>query len=117
MSATPEVSADIALTPAFKAMSPLHKWETLVLSGLIGTNEPWIEDMRDALREQSDLIERLVLRIATIEGARGRLREALGVAANALDDAWADVKLGQRSGPTVSNARRKARTALKSDRS
>jgi hypothetical protein len=42
-----------------------------------------------------------------------RYREALEVAANALDDVWADVKLGQRSGPTVSNARHKARAALK----
>jgi hypothetical protein len=38
--------------------------------------------------------------------------EALEVAATALDDVWADVKLGQRSGPTVSNARRKVRATL-----
>lgn len=43
---------DASLTSEFKAMTPLQKWETLVLSGLIGTSEPWIDDMRKALREQ-----------------------------------------------------------------
>jgi len=47
-----QVTEAALLTPAFKAMTPLQKWETLVLSGLIGTDEPWIEDMRQALREQ-----------------------------------------------------------------
>ena len=38
------------LTPAYLAMTPAEKWETLVLNGLIGTDEPWIDDMRQSLR-------------------------------------------------------------------
>lgn len=41
----------VVLTDVFKAMNGLQKWETLVLNGLIGTDEPWIEAMRDTLRE------------------------------------------------------------------
>lgn len=37
------------LTPEYLAMTPLQKWETLALNGLLGTDEPWIEDMRAAL--------------------------------------------------------------------
>jgi hypothetical protein len=38
------------LTPEYLAMSPLEKWETLTLHGLLGTDEPWISDMRETLR-------------------------------------------------------------------
>lgn len=50
------------LTAAFVAMTPLQKWEALALHGLLGTDEPWIEDMRRALKEQEGqfAIERAV---------------------------------------------------------
>lgn len=41
------------LTPEYLAMTPLEKWETLALHGLLGTDEPWIEDMRETLRALS----------------------------------------------------------------
>lgn len=41
------------LTPEYLAMSPLQKWETLTLHGLLGTDEPWIEDMRETLRARA----------------------------------------------------------------
>lgn len=51
--ATPALPEErVKLTPKFRTMSPLQKWEALVLSGLIGTDEPWIEDMRAALQRQ-----------------------------------------------------------------
>lgn len=37
------------LTSDFLAMSPLQKWDTLTLNGLLGTDEPWIDEMRDSL--------------------------------------------------------------------
>ncbi len=56
------------LTAEYLAMTPLQKWETLALNGLLGTDEPWIEDMRQVLR--------------TLAGERARLREALEPFAN-----------------------------------
>ncbi len=41
---------DANLTDEYLAMTPLQKWETLCANGLIGTNEPWIEDMRQSLK-------------------------------------------------------------------
>jgi len=38
------------LTAEYLAMSPLQKWETLTVNGLLGTDEPWIADMRETLR-------------------------------------------------------------------
>lgn len=43
------VDVEARLTPEYLAMSPLQKWETLAVHGLLGTNEPWIEDMRRTL--------------------------------------------------------------------
>jgi hypothetical protein len=47
------------LTTKFLAMSPLEKWETLALNGLLGTDEPWIENMRQSLRAQQEEGEQL----------------------------------------------------------
>lgn len=47
------VDARFKLTPEYLAMTPLQKWETLALNGLLGTDEPWIEDMRASLRALS----------------------------------------------------------------
>jgi len=55
------------LTPQFIAMNGRDKWETLVLSGLIGTDEPWIEAMRDTLRQEADTIEALLSRVDKLE--------------------------------------------------
>lgn len=48
--AMPAVSeGEARLTPEYLAMTPLQKWDTLALHGLLGTNEPWIADMRRTL--------------------------------------------------------------------
>lgn len=47
------LDARAKLTPEYLAMTPLQKWETLTLHGLLGTDEPWIEDMRQTLRALS----------------------------------------------------------------
>lgn len=51
--------AEARLTEAFNSMSPLEQWETLTLNGLLGTDEPWIEGVRDNLRAQAALLARL----------------------------------------------------------
>jgi hypothetical protein len=51
------VTARGKLTPEYLAMTPLQKWETLALHGLLGTDEPWIEDMRETLRSVQAAVE------------------------------------------------------------
>lgn len=46
------------LTPQFLAMNGRDKWETLVLHGLVGTNEPWIAELTKTLREEAAESER-----------------------------------------------------------
>jgi len=48
------------LTAEYLAMTPLQKWETLTLNGLLGTNEPWIEDMRQHLARKAASADKLV---------------------------------------------------------
>lgn len=50
-----QVCRDNELTPEFRAMTALQKWETLTLHGLLGTNEPWIENMRQHLKADAAL--------------------------------------------------------------
>lgn len=55
------------LTPEYMAMDPLQKWDTLLLHGILGTDEPWIEDMRASLRKlitSADHAERALVTIA-----------------------------------------------------
>lgn len=78
------------LTTAFVEASPLEKWELLALNGLLGTDEPWIENMRDALKAQEAHIAALDARIEALEGALHQvvhcvtLDGAHEVAANAI---------------------------------
>jgi hypothetical protein len=96
------------LTPAFLAMTPLQKWETLVLSGLIGTDEPWIENMRTALREQADAI-------TTILERERRLTEALQTLVTARDH-WLKTRWDSDeeavAGMALDDAHKKARATL-----
>lgn len=63
----PVVSRENELTPEFRAMTALQKWETLTLQGLLGTDEPWIEHMRQTLREDA---------ARSADGGREALRRA-----------------------------------------
>lgn len=72
-----QADQDDKLTPAFCAASPLQKWELLTLHGVLGTDEPWIENMRDALREQEAALQAALTRQpapAEVEDMVGRLR-------------------------------------------
>lgn len=40
------------LTTEFVNATPLQKWGLLLVNGILGTDEPWIEDMRAALQDQ-----------------------------------------------------------------
>lgn len=68
------VNRDDELTPEFRALSLLQKWETLTLHGLLGTNEPWIEHMRRGLSTLPDTTGGDGLREAELVAA---LRSAL----------------------------------------
>lgn len=71
------------LTPAFLSASPFKKWELLTLNGLLGTDEPWIEHMRSALREQEQALENALSRqpAPPASGDVGELVERLRVRA------------------------------------
>lgn len=51
--ASQPMKSNAKLTAEYLAMTPLQKWETLCLNGLIGYGEPWIEDMRQSLKALS----------------------------------------------------------------
>jgi hypothetical protein len=57
---TDSTMTEIPLTPKFIAMNGRDKWETLVLTGLIGEGEPWIEAMRDTLRSEAAMLKAAV---------------------------------------------------------
>lgn len=44
---------ELRLTAEFRAMTALQKWDTLTLQGLLGTNEPWIADIREHLKRDA----------------------------------------------------------------
>jgi hypothetical protein len=95
------------LTPQFVAMSPLQKWETLALNGLLGTDEPWIEDMRQALKRQETALTSSPINEGVIEAGdeladklwilRCDSRDALArEAAEKAIEAWNAAKLKER---------------------
>lgn len=65
----------VALTSKFAAMNGRDKWETLVLSGLIGTDEPWIAATTATLREEAAERQSLSDRIDVLEGEKAALRD------------------------------------------
>ncbi len=69
MTAAKPVEGDALLTEAFKALNGRDKWETLVLSGLIGTDEPWIPAMTETLRREAAALASLERRVRGLEGA------------------------------------------------
>ena len=73
------------LTTAFIEASPLEKWELLALNGLLGTDEPWIENMRDALKAQETTNAQLRADNARLVEA---LRKAVGGLACRSDCEW-----------------------------
>ncbi len=52
------------LNPEYAKLSPRLKWGALAVNGLLGTDEPWIDDMDDALRAQEDELIALRAQVA-----------------------------------------------------
>lgn len=54
------------LNPEYARLNPRQKWGALAVNGLLGTDEPWIEDMDQALRDQEETIARITAERDTI---------------------------------------------------